>query len=116
MSLWYFPTGWDNSTKGFATIRQQPGIQHVVPATFEPGNRFYDSPYNYSYPLEWTAKFLDGTMLSITTIRADQELRDSQGHFRTYEGYVEASGTTFSGQRVHGFGLVEIQPVYNLPS
>jgi hypothetical protein len=116
MSMWFFPSGFDNSTKGFATIRQESGIQTILPATFEPGNRVWQSPYNHTYSLEWTVQLVDGTTLSIGTTRDDQELTDPQGIFRTYEGFVNVSGSTRSGESLDGFGLVEIQPVSTIPS
>lgn len=112
LSIWFYPAGWEGvPEKGFATIRTQPGVQTVLPATKVDGDRDWTSPVsNATYALDWTIELQDGTSLQVRSIRDDQELADSDGLFVTYEGFVEVTGTTSSGDAITGFGVVEIQP------
>lgn len=112
LSIWFYPAGWEGGPeKGFATIREQAGIQIVSPATKADGDRHWTSPVsNVTYPLDWTLELQDGTSLEVRNIRDDQELADSDGLFVTYEGFVEVTGTTSSGGTITGFGVVEVQP------
>lgn len=116
LSTWFYPAGWvEGPEKGFSTIRQQPGVQIVSPATKVDGDRHWTSPVsNVTYTLDWTLELQDGTSLSVRNIRDDQELADSDGRFVTYEGFVEVTGTTPSGENITGFGVVEIQPPQSL--
>ncbi|PSN73805.1 hypothetical protein BS50DRAFT_566738 [Corynespora cassiicola Philippines] len=110
-SIWFFPSGFDDSTKGFATVREQSGVQTVKPASLsERGDPWLSPISNIKYALNWKIELVDGTVLEIASIRDDQELSDPQGSFKTYEGFVNVTGATKSGERMRGFGLVEIQP------
>lgn len=112
ISMWFYPAGWEGGPeKGFATIREQAGVQIVSPSTKVDGDRYWTSPVsNVTYTLDWTLELQDGTCLEVSNIREDQELADSDGLFVTYEGFVEVTGTTSSGKTITGFGVVEIQP------
>lgn len=112
LSTWFYPAGWAGGPeKGFATIKTQPGIQTVSPATKVDGNRHWTSTVsNVTYPLDWTLELQDGTRLQVSNVREDQELADSDGMFVTYEGFVEVTGTAASGEAITGFGVVEVQP------
>ncbi|KAL1883345.1 hypothetical protein Daus18300_000403 [Diaporthe australafricana] len=113
LSTWFYPAGWTGGAeKGFATIRKQPGVQIVSPAAKVNGDRVWTSPVsNVTYNLDWTLELEDGTTLYVSNVRDDQELADSAGFFVTYEGFVEVTGQTSSGESITGFGLVEIEPV-----
>lgn len=63
-----------------------------------------------TYALDWALELQDGTSLEVRNIREDQELADSDGLFVTYEGFVEVTGKTSSGETITGFGVVEVQP------
>lgn len=55
-------------------------------------------------------ELLDGTNLTIESVRGDQELANAGSTFVTYEGFVNVTGTDPSGNVIEGFGLVEIEP------
>lgn len=112
LSIWFYPAGWAGGPeKGFATIQKQPGVQVVSPATKVDGDRQWTSSVsNVTYALDWALELQDGTSLEVRNIREDQELADSDGLFVTYEGFVEVTGKTASGETITGFGVVEIQP------
>ncbi|KAL2286586.1 hypothetical protein FJTKL_06934 [Diaporthe vaccinii] len=112
LSIWFYPAGWEGGPeKEFATIHEQAGIQIVSPATKADGDRYWISTVsNVTYPLDWTLELHDGTSLDVRNIRDDQELADSEGLSVTYEGFVEVTGTTSSGETITGFGVVEVQP------
>lgn len=112
LSIWFYPSGWvGGPEKGFATIQKQPGVQIVSPATKVDGDRQWTSSVsNVTYALDWALEMQDGTSLEVRNIREDQELADSDGLFVTYEGFVEVTGKTSSGETITGFGIVEVQP------
>lgn len=115
LSVSFYPSGW-GTERGFATVRNQPGINTVMPAYLKQGSNTWTSPKsNKTYPLSWTVELLDGSSLDITSVRADQELADAAGFFVTYEGFVEVSGCRANGEPLKGYGLVEVSPVLGTP-
>lgn len=116
LSTWFYSAGWEGGPeKGFATVRQQAGVQIVSPATKVDGDRYWTSLVsNVTYPLDWTLELQDGTNFRVSNIHDDQELADPDGVFVTYEGFVEVTGTTSSGETITAFGVVEVQPVQSV--
>lgn len=105
VSVWY----WDTVEAGkgaIATARDAQGVQKVVPViSLIPSNRTYTSPSsNATYNLDWQLLLADGTDLSISCIKEDQELFAVGGMYPTYEGYISVNGT------YDGYGVVEIVP------
>ncbi|KAL2870928.1 uncharacterized protein BJX67DRAFT_377551 [Aspergillus lucknowensis] len=101
----------DNARIQFATIRDIPGEQHVVPLTqFTPGSRVWTSPdCGGPYHLDWTIALEDGTELDIATARPDQLFcGPTDPTPPAYEGFVTFTGVDGDGRPVSGFGLVEI--------
>jgi hypothetical protein len=115
MSIWTWKDG-TSSLAGLATIREAPGIQTVVPVTsLQPSNRTYTSKATNSvYPLDWVLKLADGTRLSVSSVRPDQELFAQGGIYPTYEGYVTVTGTYKGSRKVTGYGLVEVVPTQHV--
>jgi hypothetical protein len=108
ISNWFYPSGF-GTERGFATVRPEPGVNQVVAAHLIEGERTWTSPAsNVTYHLNWTVVYADGMVLNISTIREDQELRDDNVTFITYEGYVDVVGERRNGDKITGYGLVEI--------
>ncbi|KAG9512272.1 hypothetical protein KCV07_g9552, partial [Aureobasidium melanogenum] len=112
-SIWFYKSGYINGiTKGFATVRERPGIQKVIPVTLSTSNRTWTSPSTgVSYPLDYTIRFVNGLVLDVSSIIDDQELwfKAEDVELATYEGFVNVTGSQ-AGKLVSGFGLVEIEP------
>ncbi|KAK3387371.1 hypothetical protein B0H63DRAFT_500682 [Podospora didyma] len=113
MSIWTWKDAASNLA-GVATIRDAPGINRVVPlASLQPSNRTYTSNATTAvYPLDWVLRLADGTNLTISSTREDQELfvQDGALPFPAYEGYVTATGTYKGCRKVTGYGVVEVVP------
>ncbi|KAH8656332.1 hypothetical protein BGZ61DRAFT_541011 [Ilyonectria robusta] len=110
MSVWWWKA--KDGVKGFATIREDGGIQKVVPiVSLEPSNRTYTSKLSGNvYPLDWTLVMVDGTKLELSSVREDQELVSPEGEFPAYGGYIEVKGIYGGRQPVTGYGVVEVVP------
>ncbi|KAF0331875.1 kievitone hydratase [Colletotrichum asianum] len=111
MSVWVWEEA--GAATGLATIRDGRDVQKVVPVTsLVPSNRTYTSPSSGAvYPLDWTLELGDATRLSISSVRADQEMVAEGGLLPTYEGYVTVCGVYQGDQTVEGYGLVELEIV-----
>jgi hypothetical protein len=113
LSMWI----WDDQQSGhrqFATIRRQPGVHEVVPVTdFTPSTTrfYYSNATGILYPLEWSLSLLDGTQLSISSIRPDQEIVGPNRPSSAYEGFVTVKSPV-EGSKVKGYGMVEM--VHNI--
>ncbi|TVY70059.1 Kievitone hydratase [Fusarium oxysporum f. sp. cubense] len=109
LSIWV----WDeeHGQRGVATVRDG-GVQNVIPvASLETSGRTFSSKASgATYPLDWSLHLADGTELSISSVRDDQELYAPGGKLPTYEGYVTVAGVYKGSQKVEGYGLIEISP------
>ncbi|RAH49708.1 uncharacterized protein BO95DRAFT_438921 [Aspergillus brunneoviolaceus CBS 621.78] len=117
LSIWVWDTT-DHRRTQFATARHRPGIHQVLPVTaFVPSRRTWTSPVSKAtYPLDWVVTLWDGTTLSISSVRPDQELCDATGLSPTYEGYIQVNGFDGDGRMISGYGLVEQVPAGFLPA
>ncbi|RSL37925.1 hypothetical protein CEP53_015356 [Fusarium sp. AF-6] len=114
VSVWI----WEDPASGFkgiASIREEPGVQKVVPVkSLETTGRSWTSEATGAeYALGWVLELTDGTKLSISSQRDDQELAAKGGEFPAYAGYILAEGRLGRDQSVHGYGVVEIVPPGN---
>jgi len=109
MSVWVYPFE-EAITGSFASVREANGVQKIVPVTtFTPSKRTWTSKAtNITYALDWTLGFADGTRLSISSKRDDQELAAPGGVFPAYEGYIEGKGTYQDIAGASVYGVVEI--------
>ncbi|KAK1641041.1 hypothetical protein BDP81DRAFT_446012 [Colletotrichum phormii] len=109
LSIWV----WDEEEgqRGLATIRDG-GVQNVVSvASLKTSGRTYTSEASgATYPLDWILSLADGTELSVSSVREDQELYALGGKLPTYEGYVTVTGVYKGCQKVEGYGLIEVTP------
>ncbi|OHE94313.1 hypothetical protein CORC01_10360 [Colletotrichum orchidophilum] len=109
LSIWV----WDEEggQRGLATVRDGD-VQNVVPvASLETSGRTFTSKASgATYPLDWSLRLADGTELSISSVRDDQELYAPGGKLPTYEGYVTVTGVYKGHQHVEGYGLIEVTP------
>ncbi|PYI22741.1 hypothetical protein BO99DRAFT_468514 [Aspergillus violaceofuscus CBS 115571] len=112
LSIWIYDSG-DSERHQFATVRKAPGVNTVLPVTeFTQSDRTWTSTTsNATYPLDWVVTMSDGTSLSISSVREDQELCDEDGVAPTYEGYITVNGFDRAGNKISGFGVVEVVPV-----
>ncbi|RAK79145.1 uncharacterized protein BO72DRAFT_53502 [Aspergillus fijiensis CBS 313.89] len=117
LSIWVWDTT-DHRRTQFATACHRPGIHQVLPVTaFVPSRRTWTSPASKAtYPLDWVVTLWDGTTLSISSVRPDQELCDATGLSPTYEGYIQVNGFDGDGRMISGYGLVEQVPAGFLPA
>lgn len=111
MSVW---TTEDSASgnKQFATVREAPGLHEVqmVSCVVSSNRTYVSNSTGAVYPLDWTLDFVDGTKLSISSIRPDQELHTDDGQNPTYEGVVTVQGSYKGSPKVTGYGVVEILP------
>ncbi|KAH7127279.1 hypothetical protein EDB81DRAFT_889084 [Dactylonectria macrodidyma] len=93
VSVWVWNDS-DTGFKGIASIREEPGIQKVVPVkSLEPSERTYTSQASGAvYSLDWVLTLVDGSKLQISSVRDDQELHAEGGVFPAYTGYITAEG------------------------
>jgi hypothetical protein len=108
MSVWV----WKDNISGdkqFATVRETPGVHTVIPVmSLQPSNRTFTSPTTGAiYPLDFELNLIDGTKLSISSVRPDQELFDQKRTFIGYEGYAIVTGSYKSIPGAHGYGIIE---------
>jgi kievitone hydratase len=105
MSSWV----WDDSDVRFATIREGARTLLVPISNVTTSGEKWTSPAtNRTYDLGWGVHMADGTSLTITALRDDQELTDPVGKSLSYEGFVTVEGKYFDGRPLTGWGLVEI--------
>ncbi|KAK1699834.1 hypothetical protein BDP55DRAFT_689866 [Colletotrichum godetiae] len=92
-----------------ATIRDG-GVQRVVSvASLETSGRTYTSEASgATYPLDWTLSLANGIVVSMSSVREDQELYSPGGKLPTYEGYVTVTGVYKGCQKVGGYSLIEV--------
>ncbi|KAE8370642.1 hypothetical protein BDV27DRAFT_167511 [Aspergillus caelatus] len=111
MSIWAWDT-LDGQRFQFATVRDEPGIHHVLAITeFTPSSRQWTSPCSKTtYSLDWVVALVDGTRLELSSVRDDQELCTQDGTIATYEGYINVAGTR-RDETISGYGLVEVAPM-----
>lgn len=110
LSVW----NWQDSISGnkqFATVRDDSGTHSVVPVKeLKPNlDTVWTSNYTGSkYIQDFDLVLNDGTSLSISSIRNDQELRDdanTAGAF--YEGYMTVTGSYKGIPGAFGFAVSE---------
>ncbi|KAL2846382.1 hypothetical protein BJY01DRAFT_263342 [Aspergillus pseudoustus] len=116
-----YPTGavlsvWNwvddiSGDKNFATVREAPGIQRVVPVkNFSRNlNSVWTSTHTgHKYVQDFELLLEDGTSLSISSILEDQELwNESESGF---EGYMTVTGSYKGIPGVRGFAVSEQLP------
>lgn len=108
LSVWSYNT--TSGPGGFATTRETTGAQNVLPVTsLQPSDRNYTSQESgVVYPLDWVLQLGDRTTFHISSVRPDQELHAAGGLLPTYEGYVTLTGISKNGEKLKGYGLVEM--------
>jgi hypothetical protein len=104
-----------SGNKNFATVRDAPGIQRVVPVTTFTRN--LKSTWTSTHTGDkWVQDFKivlqDGTSLSISSIREDQELWDEADAAAGggFEGYMTVTGTYRGVPGACGFAVSEQLP------
>ncbi|KAL5358197.1 hypothetical protein BJX96DRAFT_173222 [Aspergillus floccosus] len=93
----------------FATIRREDGAQIVVPVGFgaDYTRQWYSRASGTLYPLDWVVTMGEHGVLRVASIVGDQEIAGNTAFSTAYKGFVTFDGQ-FEGQKVDGFGVVEI--------
>jgi hypothetical protein len=95
----------------FATLRYENGIQEVTPVSSFTAHteRVYNSPvFGLVYPLDWTVSLADGTDLTMSSIRPDQQMVGDSLISTVYEGFVNVTIKDKKGKESRAFGVVEM--------
>lgn len=108
-SIWAIDDKGRNTTTRFATFRFANGDHSVLSFSLKPDNdSLWSSPVtNITYPTTFTLRFPGHGLLTITSIRQDQETRSSDGTGQpAYEGFSNVDFQMF-GLVTTGYGLIE---------
>jgi predicted secreted hydrolase len=104
----------DGSRIQFATVRREDGIQEVIPVSsfITRTERVYHSPvFGLVYPLDWLISLADGTDLTVSSIRPDQQMVGDSLVSTVYEGFVNVTINDKKGKEYTTFGVVEMVTV-----
>jgi hypothetical protein len=95
----------------FATLRYQDGVQEVVAVSsfVAQTERVYDSGvFGLVYPLDWVVSLADGTELTVSSIRPDQQMVGDSLVSTVYEGFTNVLVNDKKGRKSSAFGVVEM--------
>jgi kievitone hydratase len=78
----------------FATLRYEDGVQEIIPVSsfIAKTERVYNSPvFGIVYPLDWIVSLADGTDLTMSSIRPDQQMVGDSLVTTVYEGFMNVT-------------------------
>ncbi|KAL7922552.1 hypothetical protein ACQKWADRAFT_320794 [Trichoderma austrokoningii] len=99
-----------NGNKQFATHRTGERAQQIVLPVTEvvSSNRIFTSPVTgNTYPLDWTITIPGGPVLSLSSIRPDQEIASAGVPVVSYTGFLNVTARYPGGLTVPGFAVIE---------
>jgi kievitone hydratase len=71
--------------------------------------RVYNSPvFGLVYPLDWIVSLADGTDLTVSSIRPDQQMVGDSLVSTVYEGFVNVTVNDKKGKEYSTFGVIEM--------